>query len=83
MEPWAQAFDGWVADVVGRRDLAALGRVLEDAPSLSEAHPTVEHLAPLLVAAGAAAEGDTLPPATFPITGWVMGSLSMRSVQWG
>ncbi|HVV86323.1 MAG TPA: class III extradiol ring-cleavage dioxygenase [Kofleriaceae bacterium] len=82
VEPWARTFDGWVADVVGRRDLAALGRVLDEAPSLREAHPTVEHLAPLLVAAGAAAVGDELPAATFPITGWVMGSLSMRSIQW-
>jgi 4,5-DOPA dioxygenase extradiol len=81
--PWAAEFDAWVTDVVTRRDLAALARVLEDAPSLREAHPTVEHLAPLLVAAGAAAVGDTLPPATFPISGFVMGSLSMRSIQWG
>lgn len=80
--PWASAFDGWIADVVGRRDLAGLGRVLEDAPGLRDAHPTVEHLAPLLVAAGAAAGDGELPAATFPITGWVMGSLSMRSVQW-
>lgn len=79
---WAAAFDGWITDVVGRRDLAGLARVLE-VPSLRDAHPTVEHLAPLLVAAGAAADGDALPPATFPITGWVLGSLSMRSVQWG
>lgn len=82
VEPWAAAFDGWIADVVARRDLAGLARVLE-VPSLRDAHPSVEHLAPLLVAAGAAADGDALPPATFPITGWVMGSLSMRSVQWG
>ena len=80
--PWAAAFDQWIVDTVGRRDLAALGRVLEDVPSLHDAHPTVEHLAPLLVAAGAAAVGDALPPATFPIAGWVLGSLSMRSIQW-
>ena len=81
--PWAAAFDGWIADTVGRRDLAALGRVLEEAPGLRDAHPTVEHLAPLLVAAGAAAGTDeALPPATFPVSGWVLGSLSMRSIQW-
>ena len=82
IEPWARDFDAWIADVVGRGDLTALGRVLEDAPGLRDAHPTVEHLAPLLVAAGAAAEGDRLPAATFPVTGWTMGSLSMRSIQW-
>ncbi len=81
--PWAAQFDAWIADVVTRRDLAALARVLDDAPALRDAHPTVEHLAPLLVAAGAAATGATLAPATFPITGWLMGSLSMRSIQWG
>lgn len=81
VEPWARAFDGWVADVVGRGALDELARV-EQAPSLRDAHPTIEHLAPLLVAAGAAADGDRLPAATFPVTGWVMGSLSMRSIQW-
>jgi 4,5-DOPA dioxygenase extradiol len=82
VETWASGFDRWIADTLDRGDLAGLGRVLDDAPALALAHPTVEHLAPLLVAAGAAATGTDLPPPIYPVTGWVMGSLSMRSVQW-
>lgn len=82
VEPWARGFDAWIAATLDRGDLAGLGRVLEDAPGLALAHPTVEHLAPLLVAAGAAGHGDALPTAHYPVTGWVMGSLAMRSVEW-
>lgn len=82
VEPWASAFDGWLADTLDRGDLAGLGRVLEDAPALALAHPTVEHLAPLLVAAGAVARGDELPAPRYPVNGWAMGSLGMRSVEW-
>lgn len=80
--PWATAFEAWATATLDRGDLATLSRVLEAAPALRDAHPSVEHLAPLLVAAGAAATGDALPPPTYPVTGWTMGSLSMRSVQW-
>jgi 4,5-DOPA dioxygenase extradiol len=78
----AVAFEAWATAALDRGDLAALGRVLDDAPALRDAHPSVEHLAPLLVAAGAAAHGDALPPPRYPVTGWTMGSLSMRSVEW-
>jgi 4,5-DOPA dioxygenase extradiol len=80
--PWAVAFEDWLTATLARGDLAALGRVLDDAPALRDAHPSVEHLAPLLVAAGAAASADALPPPRYPVTGWTMGSLSMRSVEW-
>ncbi|MBL8621914.1 MAG: dioxygenase [Myxococcales bacterium] len=80
--PWATTFEAWATAALDRRDLAALGRVLEEAPALRDAHPSVEHLAPLLVAAGAAAHGDALPKPRYPVEGWTMGSLSMRSVEW-
>ncbi|MBK9033791.1 MAG: dioxygenase [Myxococcales bacterium] len=81
-EPWAQAFEAWLVAALDRGDGAALARILDDAPALREAHPSVEHLAPLLVAAGAAADGAALPPPRYPVTGWALGSLSMRSVEW-
>lgn len=53
---------------------------LERAPQLPLAHPTLEHLLPLLVALGAATDHD---PVSFPIEGFEFGSLSRTSVQFG
>lgn len=82
VEAWAGAFDTWLASALDRGDVPALSRILTDAPALALAHPTVEHLAPLLVAAGAATTGADLPAPAYPVAGWTMGSLSMRSVAW-
>lgn len=78
---WAGEFDAWVADVLARRDFDALVDYAKRAPALREAHPTEEHLQPLLVAAGAASTGSG--PVTFPVSGFEYGSLSRRSVQLG
>jgi len=43
-------------------------------------HPTLDHYLPLLYAAGAADERDGV---RFPITGFDLGSLSMRAVLFG
>ncbi len=56
-EPWAQAFDEWLADTLERGDEAALADYRARAPYAREAHPTDEHLLPLHVAFGAAGEG--------------------------
>jgi 4,5-DOPA dioxygenase extradiol len=77
--PWAAAFDAWIADVLSRRDWDALQDYRERAPQLALAHPTEDHLRPVLVAAGAAAD----EPVRFTLEGWEMGSLSRRSVQFG
>jgi 4,5-DOPA dioxygenase extradiol len=76
---WAKDFDGWIADVLERRDWEALLDYPRRAPSLTLAQPTDDHLRPLLVAAGAGSEG----PIGFPIEGWEYGSLSRRSVLFG
>jgi 4,5-DOPA dioxygenase extradiol len=76
---WASAFDAEATRAVERRDEAALCRLLEsDAGRLS--HPTPDHYLPLLYAAGAAREDDGI---AFPVTGFDLGSLSMRTVRWG
>lgn len=74
---WATAFDAAVVDALERRDTPALARLIESAEG-RRAHPTPEHYLPLLYVAGAA--GDDLP--TFPMTGFDLGSLSMRSVHY-
>ena len=56
-EPWAKAFDDWVAEKVEQGDEAALANYRSEAPYAREAHPTDEHFLPLHVAYGAAGEG--------------------------
>jgi 4,5-DOPA dioxygenase extradiol len=77
---WADDFDHWVGTVVAARDWAALADWRGRAPGAELAHPTDEHLRPLLVVAGAARPEDQV---SFPVTGFELGSVSDRSVQLG
>jgi 4,5-DOPA dioxygenase extradiol len=73
---WAVAFDEAAARAVAERDVAWLTGALE----LEEgrrAHPTPDHWLPLLYVAGAAGDDG---PVSSPVTGFDMGSLSMRSI---
>lgn len=56
-EPWAKAFDDWLAETLEKGDEIELGDYRARAPYAREAHPTDEHLLPLHVAFGAAGEG--------------------------
>ncbi|MHB8798332.1 MAG: DODA-type extradiol aromatic ring-opening family dioxygenase [Thermoanaerobaculia bacterium] len=77
---WAREFDAWAEDTISRFDVEALLDFENGAPAARTALPTWEHYAPLLVAAGAAADGTPRP--TFPITGWWMdGAFTKRSVR--
>ncbi|GEJ55995.1 4,5-DOPA dioxygenase extradiol [Anaeromyxobacter diazotrophicus] len=76
---WAREFDEELARALARHDTDALARALEGEAG-RRAHPTPDHYLPLLYAAGAAAPDD---PVRFPITGFDMASLSMRSVVFG
>lgn len=78
---WAKSFDAWIADVVTRRDVAALEKFRAKAKDSRMAAPTSEHLAPLAFALGASL--DPAEPVTFPIVGFAYGSMSRRSVQFG
>ena len=76
---WARAFDADAAQALAQHDLAFLTRALDsDAGRLS--HPTPDHWLPVLYAA-AAVEGKG--PVQFPITGFDLASLSMRSAVFG
>jgi len=77
---WATEFDGWVADALVRRDVDALLDYEKKGPGVQMALPTREHFVPLLVALGAASDGDSIE---FPISGFWLGSLTRRSVQFG
>ena len=76
---WAHTFDAEVAKAATQHDGPALARMAEsDAGRIS--HPTPDHYYPLLYVAGAAGAGD---PVKFPLQGFDMGSLSMRSILYG
>jgi 4,5-DOPA dioxygenase extradiol len=76
---WASAFDADVARALEQHDTAFLVRALDtEAGRLS--HPTPDHYLPLLYAVGASEPGDAV---RFPITGFDLGSLSMRTVLLG
>ena len=76
---WAARFDEGVARALESRDGAWLVRAL-DTEDGRRAHPTPEHWLPILYAAGASNESDSV---RFPITGFDLGSLSMRAVLFG
>ena len=77
---WAHEFDTWAAEALVRKDVDALLDFQRKGPAAQMALPTREHFVPLLVALGAADESQ---PVQFPISGFWMGSLTRRSVQFG
>ena len=76
---WAREFDLGIARALEERDHDHLTSVVETAGG-RVAHPTPDHYLPLLYAAGASAADE---PVRFPIEGFDMASLSMRSVRFG
>lgn len=76
---WALDFEAWLREHVARFDLDTLAAVRERAPALRRAHPTEEHLLPLFVAVGAAADGRR--DVRFPVEGFELGSLSRLSIE--
>lgn len=74
---WAQGFDDDVAKALQQHDTDALAAFWPNNEAARLSHPTPDHWLPLLYAAGAA-DGDE--DVRFPIQGFDLGSLSMRSV---
>lgn len=77
---WAKEFDHWTGEALVRRDVDTLLDYQAKGPGSQIALPTREHFIPLLVSLGAAAEDETVK---FPISGFWLGSLTRRSVQFG
>lgn len=57
---YVRAFTDWVADTLQARDTSALRDYRARAPAAARAHPTDEHLLPLMFATGAASEQGTI-----------------------
>ncbi len=77
---YAREFAAWVRQAVEARDEARLVATMELAPHARRAHPTTEHLLPLLVAAGAADANDPVDTLEGGIT---YGVLAMDSYLFG
>ena len=73
---WSRDFDLWAADALDRGAVDELMAFRDLAPGMPYAHPTVEHLTPLFVALGAAADPASTPKTV--IDGYFMG-LAKRS----
>jgi 4,5-DOPA dioxygenase extradiol len=74
---WAARFDSAIADAVAGDRRESVVEIFAGADGRM-AHPTPEHFLPLLYAVGASDADDRVD---FPIEGFDMGSLSMRSVR--
>lgn len=77
---WASEFDAWTADAIARKDVDALLDFQRKGPGVRLALPTNEHFVPLLVSLGAAEDDESV---AFPISGFWLGSMTRRSVQFG
>jgi 4,5-DOPA dioxygenase extradiol len=76
--PWATEFDQNVKRAIEQRDTEKLAAPDQWGPGLlAEAHPTLEHYAPILYCLSAA---DALDRITYPYEGIEFGSVSMRTV---
>jgi 4,5-DOPA dioxygenase extradiol len=74
--PWAEEFDQKVKRAIEERDVEALAAPEKwGSELLGEAHPTLEHYAPLLYCLGAVQEKDEV---SFPYEGMEFGTISMR-----
>lgn len=78
---WAAEFDEWVADVIRRGDLDALVSYRERAPGVRFALPSHEHFVPVIAAIASTIGQPGL--VSFPITGFMSGSFTRRSIQFG
>jgi 4,5-DOPA dioxygenase extradiol len=76
---WAADFDRAIEAATVQHDRAYLLGALAT-PHGRMCHPSPDHYYPLLYTAGAADAADAV---AFPITGWDLGSLSMRAVRYG
>lgn len=77
---WAVDFDQWTAEALANKDVDSLLAYTAKGPGVRESLPTREHFIPLLVSLGAASDEDSVQ---FPISGFWLGSLTRRSVQFG
>ena len=79
---WAGEFDRWVGEKVEAGDTDALTQYRDQAPNAALAHPSEEHFLPLLVAIGAASNGNGGAKGKRLHESFNLGSLSMAAYAW-
>lgn len=77
---WAHAFDAWATPLIEQANGAALAAFLDRGELARLAHPSHDHMLPLIHAVGAVNPGERARQ--FGL-GFQSGSISMRSVIWG
>ena len=78
---WAKEFDDWAEKTLTKRDFDTLLNYRKLAPGVNMALPSHEHFVPVLLAAGASVEhADAV---NYPIGGWMAGTFTKRSAQFG
>ena len=80
-EAWASGFDTWITSALDDGRVDDVANAVARAPGGRTAHPSYEHFAPLVVAAGAASAGGALRVARYPLVGFDLANLGMRSVE--
>lgn len=77
---WAARFDAAIKQAIGERDEAALTGGLLASDDGKLAHPSLDHYLPLLYAFAASTASDAV---SFPVSGFDLGSISMRAIRFG
>jgi 4,5-DOPA dioxygenase extradiol len=80
-EAWAADFDAWIARALDDGRVDDVANAVARAPTGRVAHPSYEHFAPLVVAAGAASADGPLRVSRYPLAGFDLGNLAMRAVE--
>jgi 4,5-DOPA dioxygenase extradiol len=78
--PWAHQFDADVVSALEQRDAKRLALLWPGTDHGRMSHPTADHWLPMLYAFGATTDDDKV---SYPVEGFDLGSLSMRSVRFG
>jgi 4,5-DOPA dioxygenase extradiol len=82
--PYVAGFSSWIKDVLQRQDREQLFDYQDACPFASTAHPTDEHLLPLMFAAGAGDWGtDLVVPVNYITEEIQYGILAMDSILFG
>lgn len=79
-EPYVKLFGDWMREAVIKRDFESLANYRQLAPHAERAHPTDEHLLPLMIALGASFDDEALH---IEHGNTYYGMLSMESYFWG
>jgi len=80
-EAWASEFDAWITRALDDGRVDDVAEAVTRAPTGRMAHPTYDHFAPLVVAAGAASADGAMKVARYPLVGFEMANLGMRAIE--